>query len=241
MQSQNGWSASSSLAIRALVVAGESFSPGIRDDDDVETVLRYVAEQVHERVEPIVRSDWHQADDWGFYYRANANDPNSLSNHSSGTAFDYNATRHPNGVPTSQTFTAAQVAEIHTILRELDGAVRWGGDYTGTPDAMHFEINTTPAALATVAGRIRQGDDDMADYAAQLDRIEEQAKNSRKRDREGRSAERKIARAQAEQMGELLNAVAAGDGATREAVRKGTAKILAAIDEAEKADSGDVS
>src|SRR4051812_23489826 len=98
--SQNGWPASAHLKVRPLVVAGESFSPGIRDDDDVYTVLKYVAEQMNARVEPIVRADWHQADDWGYYYRANANDPNSLSNHSSGTAIDYNATRHPNGVPT---------------------------------------------------------------------------------------------------------------------------------------------
>ena len=154
--SQNGWSASPDLRIRPLVVAGESFSPGIRDDDDVYEVLRYVAEQMHERVEPIVRGDWHQADEWGFYYRANANDPNSLSNHSSATAFDYNATRHPNGVPTRDTFTPAQIAETHKILAELDGVVRWGGDYTGTPDAMHFEINANAAAVRAVANRLRE-------------------------------------------------------------------------------------
>lgn len=159
--SQNGWSASPDLAIRPLVIAGESFSPGVRDDDDVYDVLRYVAEQLHARVEPIERDDWHQADDWGFYYRTNANDPNSLSNHSSATAFDYNATRHPNGVPTSATFSLAQIREVHLILAEVEFAVRWGGDYTGTPDAMHFEINTDARTLAAVAQRIRQGDDDM--------------------------------------------------------------------------------
>lgn len=172
--SQNGWSASPDLGIRPLVVAGESFSPGIRDNDDVFAVLSYVAEQVNARVERIFFPGWHEGDEWGFYYRPNANDPTSLSNHSSGTAIDYNATRHPNGVPTINTFTRTQIAEIHKILAEVDHAVRWGGDYTGTPDAMHFEINVSPAALAVVAKRVREGDDPMADYADQLDRIEQQ-------------------------------------------------------------------
>lgn len=160
--SYNGWSASPDLRTRPLVVAGETFSPGIRDDDDVYEVLRYVAEQLHARVEPIVRDDWHQADDWGFSYRANANDPNSLSNHSSGTAFDYNATRHPNGVPTRNTFTQAQIDEVHKILAEVDHAVRWGGDYSGTPDAMHFEINASKEWVAVVAARLRDQEDPMA-------------------------------------------------------------------------------
>jgi hypothetical protein len=164
--SSNGWTAAPDLPIRPLVVAGESFSPGVRDNADVYTVLRYVAEQLHERVEPIVRADWHQADDWGFSYRANVNSPNSLSNHASGTAFDYNATRHPNGVPASRNFTTAQIATIRRILAEVGGAVRWGGDFNGTPDAMHFEINVSPAALAPVARRIREQEwSDMATKA----------------------------------------------------------------------------
>lgn len=155
-RSQNGWTASPDLRIRPLVVAGESFSPGILDNDDVYEVLRYVAEQMHARVEPIVREGWHQADDWGFYFRDNRNDPDSLSNHSSATAFDYNATRHPNGVPTRNTWGAVQIAEIHRILAEVDHVVRWGGDYTKTPDSMHFEVNADRAAVAKVAARLRR-------------------------------------------------------------------------------------
>lgn len=166
----NGWDARPDLPLRPLVIAGEAFSPGIVDDDDVHTVLGYVLTQMHERVEPIVRDDWHQADDWGFAYRANRN-ANSLSRHSGGIAVDYNATRHPNGVPTYKTFTAEQIREVHQILAEVDHAVRWGGDYTGTPDAMHFEINTTPAGLRPVADRLRETQD-MAQHTDQLNRIE---------------------------------------------------------------------
>ena len=55
--SYNGWPASKNPAdfggLEKLVVAGESFMPGVRAGD-VATVLRYVAEQMHRRVEPVV-------------------------------------------------------------------------------------------------------------------------------------------------------------------------------------------
>ena len=151
--SYNGWHASPSLSTRPLVVAGESFVPGVLDDNDVYTVLRYVAEEMHKRVEPIVRSDWHQMDDWGFSYRASTGDDNALSCHASGTAIDYNATRHPYNVSPRVNFSQAQIDEIHKILGEV-GVVVWGGDWN-TPDAMHFEISGTKAQVATAADRIR--------------------------------------------------------------------------------------
>lgn len=158
--SQNGWSASPDLPTRPLVVDGVAFIPGIRDDDDVATVLGYVLTQFHERVEPLRNPGC-----WGFSYRPNRNDPTSLSNHSSGTAVDANAPAHPNGVPTAQTFTPTQIAEVHQILAEVDHAVRWGGDYTITPDSMHFEINTNPTTLREVAARL---EDDMPYTEQQL-------------------------------------------------------------------------
>lgn len=153
--SYNGWSASPTLKLRPLVVDGVAFVPGIRDDDDVATVLGYVAEQFHARVEPLRNPGC-----WGFAYRANRNAAN-LSNHASGTAIDCNAPEHPNGVSTAATFTPGQVAEIHKILDEVDHVVRWGGDYTGTPDSMHFEINANAAAVHAVAQRL--GDDMFSD------------------------------------------------------------------------------
>ena len=154
--SYNGWPASRNPAdfggLAKLVVAGEPFAPGVRAGD-VHTVLQYVAEQLHARVEPVVRDDWHQADDWGYAYRPNVNNPSQLSCHSSGTAIDYNATRHPNGK--AGTFTADQVATIRRILNEVDNVVRWGGDFRGTVDAMHFEIIAPPAEVARVVNRLR--------------------------------------------------------------------------------------
>lgn len=152
--SYNGWSASPSLPTRPLVVAGEAFVPGVRDDADVFTVLQYVAQQMHERVEPIVRDDWHQGDDWGFSYRPTTGDSSTMSCHASGTAIDYNATRHPYDVPTSRNFTAAQIATVHDIIADLP--IVWGGDYRYHPDAMHFEIMGSRSAVAAAAARIRK-------------------------------------------------------------------------------------
>lgn len=155
LYSYNGWLASARAAdfggLEPLVVAGESFAPGVRAGD-VHTVLAYLAAQLHARVEPVIAPGWHTADDWGYAFRENRN-ANNLSCHASGTAIDYNATRHPNN--RSGTFSAAQVTEIREILRELGDVVRWGGDFTGTKDEMHFEIHGTAAQVAAVATRLR--------------------------------------------------------------------------------------
>lgn len=153
--SYNGWSASRNPkdfgGLEPLVVAGEPFSPGVRKGD-VATVLRYVAEQMHLRVEPVYAPGFHAADDWGYSYRPNVNNPRVLSCHSSATAIDYNATRHPNGK--RGTFSNAQVAQIRAILGEVEKSVRWGGDFKGTPDEMHFEIIANASTLARVAARL---------------------------------------------------------------------------------------
>jgi hypothetical protein len=151
--SYNGWPASPYLPTRPLVVAGEAFVPGVLDDDDVWEVLRYVAQQMHERVEPIVRDDWHQADDWGYNYRNTTGDSSSLSCHASGTAIDYNSTRHPYDVSPSVNFSPSQIATIHDIISDLP--IVWGGDYRYHPDAMHFEIMGSRAVVAAAAQRIR--------------------------------------------------------------------------------------
>lgn len=154
--SYNGWLASANPAdfggLSALVVAGETFAPGVRTGD-VFTVLQYVAQQLHARVEPVIAPGWHQADDWGYAYRANRN-ANNISCHGSGTAIDYNATRHPNNK--SGTFNKTQVSEIRKILSEVGLVVRWGGDFSGTKDEMHFEIHGNAAQVAGVAARLRQ-------------------------------------------------------------------------------------
>ncbi|WP_370942594.1 peptidoglycan-binding protein [Amycolatopsis sp. cg5] len=113
-------------------------------------VLMYVLGEFDKRVEDLDAD----ADDWGY-----ANRPivggTATSNHASATAVDANATRHP--LAARGTFSGAQVAEIHRILSEVDNVVRWGGDYTGRKDEMHFEINAPYSRVAAVAARLNGG------------------------------------------------------------------------------------
>lgn len=176
--SYNGWTASANPAdfggLTKLIVAGEEFAPGVRAGD-VHTVLEYVFQQMHARVEPVIAKGWHEADDWGFSYRTNRN-ANNLSCHASGTAGDYNATRHPNNK--SGTFTPGQVVEIRKILAEVDNVVAWGGDFTGTKDEMHFEISGTVVAVKRVAERLRARKTTEEDVALTNDDIEKIAKRA---------------------------------------------------------------
>ena len=153
-RSYNGWPASPTLRTRVIEPV-KGCRLRVLDNDNVATVFTYLVRQFHNRVDDVTKP--HPADDWGFAYRANRNDPSSLSCHASATAIDLDATEHPNGVATSRTFTPREVAEVHEILRELEGVIRWGGDYTNTADAMHFEIITRPGGLKSIARKIRKG------------------------------------------------------------------------------------
>lgn len=150
--SQNGWPAGSSSAIplATLAVGAATFPAGVRRGD-VHTVLGYVARRFDREVEALVKG-WC----WGHSYRV-ISGSTSLSNHSSGTAIDLNAPRHPLGK--AGTFSTAQRTRIHSIVSACNGVVRWGGDYSGRKDEMHFEINVRPgdARLAALARRIGGG------------------------------------------------------------------------------------
>ncbi len=145
--SQNGFpvvTSSSSAALKAFSVRGVSFPAGVRDGNPY-VILRYVAKQFHADVEPL-----HAGWCWGYAYKY-VSGTSTYSNHASGTAIDVNAPDHPRGV--TGTFTAAQRTQIHKILDYCEGVVAWGGQFSTTVDAMHFEIglrwkNPRIAALA---------------------------------------------------------------------------------------------
>lgn len=141
--SQNGFPAPTSELVDFPWITGKVRA------GDVAVVLDYVAKRFDGEVEDI-RKDWS----WGYAYRA-IRGATTLSNHSSGTAIDLNAPAHPLGVP--NTFSAEEQGRIRAILRDLNGAVRWGGDYSSRKDDMHFEINVSPIALRSVADRVRAG------------------------------------------------------------------------------------
>lgn len=146
--SQNGWPASENRAaiqVAPFAIAGVSFPGGVRAGD-VAVVLGYVAAQIHLWVEPL-----HAGWCWGYNYRA-VRAGSSLSNHASGTAIDINAPNHPLG--SRGTFSSKARAEILRILSEAR-VVRWGGNYTGRVDEMHFEIDAAASAVASAANQLR--------------------------------------------------------------------------------------
>lgn len=145
--SQNGWpviaSRSSPLLTSCRWVTGKVRA------GDVATVFDYLGARFNAEVEPI-----RKGESWGYANRS-IRGSSSTSNHASGTAEDYNAPSHPLGK--RGTYTAAKVRALRRILADLGGVVRWGGDYSGRPDEMHFEIVGSAAQVAAVAARIRGG------------------------------------------------------------------------------------
>jgi hypothetical protein len=150
--SQNGWPVNPPLKTRW--VPGSSNTRMTLADGPAGDLLNHVAGQLQQRVESFdLNPATGPRDDGGYNYRPIAGS-STISNHASGTAFDLNATLHPQHA--SGTFTPAQVTEIHSILDEVDGVVRWGGDYSPQRiDEMHFEIVGTPAEVSRVWDRIR--------------------------------------------------------------------------------------
>lgn len=149
VSSYNGWTASksrSAIGVGKFVVNGVEFVGGVKQGPVAE-VLGYVMAQFDKRVEKLKNPGC-----WGHNFRPNRN-ANNLSCHSSGTAVDANAPKHPNG--RYPTFTARQITEIRHILAEVDHVVRWGGDFHGTKDTMHFEIVGNLAAVQRVAKKIQ--------------------------------------------------------------------------------------
>ena len=147
--SYNGWPASpdrAAIGVAEFRYRDKPFPSGVKSGD-VATVFGYLVHALATRVEPF--NDGYGC--WGYNYRSNVNDPDSLSCHASGTAIDWRAPEHPNGV--GDTFTQAQYLEISRILQELDSVVRHLRGY----DEMHFEIRGTPAEVAAVARKIQAG------------------------------------------------------------------------------------
>ncbi|GAA0492811.1 hypothetical protein Ade02nite_69580 [Paractinoplanes deccanensis] len=149
--SQNGWVAGKPEEFGGLdksPVPGTTVKlpQGVRRGD-VATVLLYVAEQFHRTVEPLRPKQC-----WGYAYRV-IRGSSKLSNHASGTAIDLNAPAHPLGA--KGTFTAKEIIAIRKILAFCDGTVRWGGDYRGRRDEMHFEIVQPASDVALIAKKIR--------------------------------------------------------------------------------------
>jgi len=150
--SQNGWPAlaTTSSKLHTWVIPGRGDDTLIRmRNGSAGFLLAHLALCFDAKVEVL---DEPVLDDWGYAYRPVRGYDSTLSNHASGTAVDLNATDHPLGKV--DTFTDTEVATIERFLRRYSGCIRWGGDYRGRKDEMHFELDRPLAACEVVAKQL---------------------------------------------------------------------------------------
>jgi hypothetical protein len=149
--SQNGWLANDRRLVIQWTIPGTIRKINLEMGDGG-FLLTHFAAWFDKNVEDI---EANQLDDWGYAERLVRGSATDLSNHASGTGMDLNAVKHPLGAV--NTFTVAQRNSIREQLKLYEGCIRWGGDYTGRKDEMHFEINATAAKCKLVADKIRRG------------------------------------------------------------------------------------
>jgi len=147
--SQNGWKASidpKEIDIASFAVPGTKIK--LRCAKSVAPLLVTFAAEFDSHVEKI---DEGKLDDWGYCFRNVRGSSDNLSNHSSGTAIDLNATKHPLGH--AGTFSPMQIVLIQALCKKY--GLTWGGDYKGRKDEMHFEISLNPAKCAELIEKLK--------------------------------------------------------------------------------------
>ena len=148
LTSYNGWPASkdqAEIGVKSYLVPGTMRK--LRCASAVAPLLIGFAAEFHSLIEPI---DDDGLDDWGYCFRMVRGTSDKISNHSSGTAIDLNATKHPLGQV--GTFEASKVPMLRALAKKY--GLTWGGEWT-RPDPMHFEISidaVKAAALITKLG-----------------------------------------------------------------------------------------
>lgn len=156
VNSQNGWPVNPPR--RSRQVPGSQIKLVVADGPAGDLLL-WFAGQFDQRVENIDTVAGGVLDDWGWADRP-IRGGTTISNHASATAIDLNATRHP--LSAVGTFRADQRTQLRAILVEAGGVIRWGGDYSGRKDEMHFEINRDLSAVKAALARINGKGSDMA-------------------------------------------------------------------------------
>jgi peptidoglycan hydrolase-like protein with peptidoglycan-binding domain len=114
---------------------------------DVAPLLVGLAEEFHRTVEPLDGGSC-----WGYAYR-NVRGGSTPSFHAAGIAVDLNAPKHPLG--RRGTFTPAQTARCRELAATY--GCRWGGNYAGRADEMHFEVILPRAEAISLAHRLSGG------------------------------------------------------------------------------------
>lgn len=149
--SQNGWPAlpAGSDKLHKWVVPGTERHFVLRNGSAGFLLCHFIL-WYHEKVHKLNEkgSVW---DEWAYAWRPIRGNETGLSNHSSATAVDLNATKYPLG---TTLMAAWRKVKIRVRLRLYRGCLRWGGDYEGRKDEMHFEINKGLSACERRARRL---------------------------------------------------------------------------------------
>lgn len=141
-----GWPNCPGKDIVPLIVRGTSFPAGIHRElhDLVWMLLTRVEERGY-------KMDEHEC--WGFACRPIKRSDGSLtdtpSNHSWGLAFDVNAPDNPFG-------GTSHDIPPYMVNLFADHGFRWGGEYHGTKDWMHFEFMGRPRQARRMTRRAKR-------------------------------------------------------------------------------------
>jgi len=149
--SSNGWTASADpneIGVKSYPVKGTKLK--LRCAEKCAPLLVGFAEEFHALIEPI---DEGSLDDWGYAFRMVRGSLNNLSNHSSGTAIDLNATKHPLGK--GGTFPLEKIPMIQALTKKY--GLIWGGNFKRR-DEMHWEIGLSEAKVAALIGSLKLGE-----------------------------------------------------------------------------------
>ena len=147
--SYNGWPASKDpdeIRITSYKIAGTNLK--IRCAEGCGPLLAAFAAEFNTLIEPLEGGVF---DDWSYAYRMVRGSSDKLSNHSSGTALDLNATRHP--LSSIGTFPAEKVPMIKALAKKY-GLVWGGADNWKRKDEMHFEVAVTPVKAAELIKKL---------------------------------------------------------------------------------------
>lgn len=136
--SQNGWRANDPSVVSRRTVPGTQVGITVHNGPSGDLLLE-VASRFDRDVQDIDNARG-ALDDWGYAERPIRGDT-ALSNHASGTAIDLNALKWPLGSSPAVNLNPIQIQRVRQIVNATAGVVRWGGDYVGRKDPMHFEIN----------------------------------------------------------------------------------------------------
>ncbi len=145
MTSINGFivGSASTCGVKTFRVPGTSVYLPVRAD--IAPLLIGFAGEFNRRVEAL-----HVGWNWGYAYRAVIGG-STPSFHAAGIAIDLNAPRHPLSVV--GTFSGSQRSTINALIGKY--GLRWGGNYSGRKDEMHFEVIKTHAEALALVRRLQ--------------------------------------------------------------------------------------